>query len=201
MRLFRPFPLLRLVYPEAIFRIRTDNKDLCLTFDDGPNPDSTQRILDILEAHNLNAIFFCNGEAAEKYPWLIALIISKGHIVGNHGYRHLNGWITNTQVYINNVFKAAKFTSSNLFRPPYGRIRPPQFSELKKIYRIVFWDLMPNDFDERMSSEKVLRVMKKRIRPGSVIVLHDKTSSMVFSVLDEFIRYAEGEGYKFYLLE
>lgn len=197
MRLFRPFFLLKLFYPKAIFRINTDNKELCLTFDDGPHPDSTPRILSILGTHNLKAIFFCSGEAAEKYPWLIALIISKGHIIGNHGYRHLNGWITNTQVYVNNVLKAAKFTSPYLFRPPYGRIRPAQFSELVKKYRIVFWDLMPYDFDIQMSSEKILRVMKKRIRPGSVIVLHDKPSSAVFSVLGEFVSYAESEGYEF----
>jgi peptidoglycan/xylan/chitin deacetylase (PgdA/CDA1 family) len=197
MRLFRPFFLLRLFYPEAIFRINTDNKELCLTFDDGPHPDSTPRILSILETHNLKAIFFCSGEAAEKYPWLIALIISKGHIIGNHGYRHLNGWITNTQVYIKNVSNSAKFTSSYLFRPPYGWIRPAQFSELVKKYRIVFWDLMTYDFDIQMSSEKVLRGMKKRIRPGSVIVLHDKPSSAIFSVLGEFISYAKSEGYEF----
>jgi peptidoglycan/xylan/chitin deacetylase (PgdA/CDA1 family) len=201
MRLFRPLPLLKLLYPEAIFRIRTDNKKLCLTFDDGPHPDSTPRIIDILEAQNLKAIFFCSGQAAEEYPWLMALITSKGHIVGNHGFQHLNGWITNTQVYIRNVTKGANFTSPYLFRPPYGRIRPSQFSELKNKYRIVFWDLMANDFDERMSSEKILRVLKKKIRPGSVIVLHDKPSSAVFSVLGEFIKYAEDQGYEFYLLE
>jgi peptidoglycan/xylan/chitin deacetylase (PgdA/CDA1 family) len=197
MRLYRPFFLLRLFYPEAIFRMRTDKKELCLTFDDGPHPDSTPRILDILEAQNLKAIFFCNGQAAEKYPGLMSLINSKGHIIGNHGYRHLNGWITNTQVYINNVSKSAKLTSPYLFRPPYGRIRPSQFSELKKKYRIVFWDLMPYDFDKQMSSEKVLSVLKKRIRPGSVIVLHDKTSSSISSFLEVFIKHAEGEGYEF----
>jgi len=197
MPFFRPFHLLRLLYPEAIFRMDTDNKELCLTFDDGPHPDSTPQILDILEAHNLRAAFFCSGEAAEKYPWLIALIISKGHIIGNHGYRHLNGWITNTQVYIRNVSEGAKFTSPNLFRPPYGRIRPSQFRELVKNYRIVFWDLMPYDFDEKMSSNKVRDILKKKIRPGSVIVLHDKTSSSVLSFLAEFIKYTEDEGFRF----
>lgn len=197
MRLFRPFFLLKLLYPDAVFRIKTRSKELCLTFDDGPDPDSTPRILDILDAHNIRALFFCSGQQAEKYPALMALIVSKGHIVGNHGYHHLNGWITNTHVYIQNILKSAKSTSQHLLRPPYGRIRPSQYSELSKNFRIVFWDIMPYDFDKQMSSEKVLSVLKKGIRPGSVIILHDKISSSVLSFLEEFIKYAGGKGYKF----
>ena len=197
MRLFRPFLLLKLLYPEAIFRIKTGKKELYLTFDDGPSPDSTPRILDILEIHDIRALFFCSGQEAEKHPSLISLIRSKRHIIGNHGYRHLNGYITNTQVYTRNISKAAKYTSENLMRPPYGRIRPSQYSELSKNYRVVFWDLMPYDFDEQLTGEKVLKILRKRIRPGSVIVLHDKKSSSVLSFLDEFIKYAEDEGYKF----
>jgi peptidoglycan/xylan/chitin deacetylase (PgdA/CDA1 family) len=197
MRLFRPFFLLKLLYPDAIFRINTRSKELCLTFDDGPDPDSTPRILDILDSHNIRALFFCDGQQAEKYPALMALIASKGHIVGNHGYHHLNGWITNTHVYIQNIRKCAKYTSQHLLRPPYGRIRPSQYRELSKNFRIVFWDIMPYDFDKHMSNEKVLSVLKKSIRPGSVIVLHDKIFSSVLSFLEEFIEYAGGMGYKF----
>jgi peptidoglycan-N-acetylglucosamine deacetylase len=197
MRLFRPFFLLRLLYPEAIFRINTRDKELCLTFDDGPSLDSTPLILEILEANSIRSLFFCSGQEAEKFPSLVSLISSKGHIIGNHGYSHLNGYITNTRVYISNICKGAKFTSENLMRPPYGRIRPSQYSELSKNYRIFFWDLMPYDFDSRMTSKKVLIILKKRIRTGSVIVLHDKASSSVLSFLDEFIKYAKDKGYRF----
>jgi peptidoglycan/xylan/chitin deacetylase (PgdA/CDA1 family) len=197
MRLFRPIFLLKLFYPEAIFRIKTRNKELCLTFDDGPNPESTPRILDILDAHNIRALFFCSGQEAEKYPGLIALIISKGHLVGNHGYRHVDGLLTNTGVYIRNISKASGFTSQYLLRPPYGRIRPSQYRELSKKFRMVFWDLMPYDFDNKMSSENVLHVLKKGIRPGSVILLHDKACSSVVSFLEDFIKYAGDKGYKF----
>jgi peptidoglycan/xylan/chitin deacetylase (PgdA/CDA1 family) len=197
MRLFRPFILSRLLYPGALFRIRTKEKELCLTFDDGPDPESTPRILDILEAHNVKAIFFCLGQKAGQYPHLVSLIISKGHIIGNHGYLHLSGWKTNTVDYIENVSKAAKLTSPYLFRPPYGRIRPSQYRELVKQFRIIFWDLMPFDFDEQMSNENTLNVLKTRIRPGSVIVLHDKTSSKVLTFLSDFIKYARSEGYEF----
>ena len=197
MRLFRPFFLLKLLYPDAIFRIKTRSKELYLTFDDGPDPDSTPRILDILDAHNISALFFCSGQQAEEYPALMALIVSKGHIVGNHGYHHLNGWTTNTYVYIQNILKNAKSTSQHLLRPPYGRIRPSQYRQLSENYRIVFWDIMSYDFDSHLRSEKVLSMLKKKIRPGSVIVLHDKVTSSVLSFLEEFIEYAGGKGYKF----
>jgi peptidoglycan-N-acetylglucosamine deacetylase len=197
MRLYRPLFFLKLIYPEAIFRIKTSNKELCLTFDDGPHPDSTLPILNILDAHSIKALFFCSGQEAEKYPALISLIRSKGHIIGNHGYHHLDGFKTNTHVYIGNIEKGAKFTSQSLMRPPYGRVRPSQYREISKNSRVVFWDLMSYDFDEQMTSEKLLKVLKKKIRPGSVVVFHDKPSSSVLSFLEEFISYALGKGYMF----
>jgi peptidoglycan/xylan/chitin deacetylase (PgdA/CDA1 family) len=199
MRLFRPFFVLRLIYPEAIFRVTT-TKELCLTFDDGPDPDTTPHILEILEGSNVKAVFFCSGKEAEKFPELVNLIVSKGHIIGNHGYNHLSGRKTNVSAYIENAERAEEFTSTGLFRPSYGRIRPAQYHALIKKYRIVFWDLMPYDFDEKMDSERVLNMLKKKIRPGSVIVLHDKTSSSCLSFLAEFIKYAENIGYKFVTL-
>jgi peptidoglycan-N-acetylglucosamine deacetylase len=197
MRLFRPLFILRLVYPEAIFRVRTTEKELCLTFDDGPHPDATPHILEILEARNVKAVFFCSGREAEIYPELVNLIVSKGHLIGNHGYIHLNGWKTNVSEYVENAARADEFTSPGLFRPPYGRIRLAQYHILVKKYRIVFWDLMPYDFDEKMDSKRVLNILKKRTRPGSVIVLHDKTFSSCLSFLAEFIKYSEDNGYKF----
>ncbi|MFZ2340615.1 MAG: polysaccharide deacetylase family protein [Bacteroidales bacterium] len=197
MRLFRPLFLLRLFLPGAIFRIRTDEKLLCLTFDDGPDPETTPAILDILAAHNVKAIFFCRGSAAEINHGLVTRIKSEGHLAGNHGYRHLDGWKTNTQVYLRNFAAAVPFTSGTLLRPPRGRIRPRQYRELSGSYRIVFWDLMPYDFDNRLDGARVLEIMKRKIKPGSVIVLHDTASSSVLSFLDEFIRFALSEGYKF----
>lgn len=197
MRLFRPSFLLKLVYPEAVFRIRTFEKELCLTFDDGPNPDSTPVILDILERHNAKSVFFCSGSEAEKYPDLVNLTVSKGHLLGNHGYIHLNGWKTNVSEYFENAARADLFTSPVLFRPPYGRIRPLQYRALAQKYRIIFWDLMPYDFDEKIDNKRVLNIMKKRMRPGSVILLHDKPSSTCLSFLEEFIKYSGDNGYRF----
>jgi peptidoglycan/xylan/chitin deacetylase (PgdA/CDA1 family) len=199
MRLFRPCLPARLLYPDALFRIKTAEKVLWLTFDDGPDPVSTPLILKILGNHALRGLFFCNGSLAEKYPDLIEQIKSKGHLIGNHGYSHLNGWKTSVSEYLKDVERSSAHTSSLLFRPPYGRLKMPQFLRLRQKYKIIFWDIMPYDFDKSFSSEKSLKILKEKIRPGSIIVLHDNSQSTATCFLDEFIKYSINEGYLFKL--
>jgi peptidoglycan/xylan/chitin deacetylase (PgdA/CDA1 family) len=200
MRLFRPCFIARFIYPEAIFRIITDEKLLFLTFDDGPDPDSTPELIGLLDKYNIKALFFCEGRAAERYPELVELITSEGHILGNHGHSHLDGWITATENYIADVSNAASFTSSLFFRPPFGRLKIGQYRKLKDNFRIVFWDIMPYDFDKNFGSERSLLVLKKKIRPGSIIVLHDKASSTANKIIGEFVNYAVRSGYRFDVL-
>jgi peptidoglycan-N-acetylglucosamine deacetylase len=197
MRSFRPCFIASWLYPGALFRVKTTEKLLYLTFDDGPDPESTERLLDILGRYNIKAIFFCNGRNAEKYPGLVNLIKSNGHQIGNHGYSHFDGWKTSERKYEADTIKADTYTSSSLFRPPYGHLRFRQYLRLRKRYKIVFWDLMPYDFDSSFGPDNSLRVLKKKIRPGSVIVLHDTQNSTVCKFLEEFIKFALSEGYSF----
>lgn len=197
MRLFRPFFLLKVVFPEAVFRIKTNSKEIYLTFDDGPDQASTPRIIEILTRHKVRATFFCSGMSAETNRALMDLIISEGHIIGNHGYNHPDGFKTSRSGYVEDIMKAAQFTSGTFFRPPFGRIKPSQFRELSQKFKIVFWDLMPYDFDKRMTSEKILTLMKRKVRPGSVIVLHDRENSGAVSVLEPFIEFALKSGFIF----
>jgi len=197
MRLFRPSFLIEWVFPEIIFRITTGDKILCLTFDDGPNPGSTPKILELLERYDIKAVFFCNGMSAEEYPDLVDSIKDKGHIIGNHGYAHLNGWVTSLKDYINDIAHASEYTSDKLFRPPYGRLRISQYKLIKKTFKIMLWDIMPYDFDYRYGREKSLELLKKKIRPGSVIVLHDNPGSTVLEYLNDFILFASGKKYRF----
>jgi len=197
MRLYRPLFILKLFYPEALFRVKTDESILFLTFDDGPDPGTTPRILTILDKHNIKATFFCNGVSSGRFPELMGEIVSTGHIIGNHGYSHPDGWRTNTVKYIEDIGKASGFTSDFIFRPPYGRIRLQQYRKLKRKYRIVFWDIMTYDYDYRMNPGRISMMLKNKIRPGSVIVFHDKATSSVLSILDDFIYYAIGKGYSF----
>jgi len=199
MKLFRLPYVAGFLYPEAIFRIKTTENILYLTFDDGPYPESTPILLELLRKHGIKSTFFCNGSHAEKLPFLIEKIKSDGHLIGNHGYSHLNGWDSAVAEYVSDVESAARFTSDRLFRPPFGRIKISQYKQLKKRYRIYFWDLMPCDFDSSFGPENSLRILKKKIRPGSVIVLHDTNTSCANTILEEFILFAKGEGYRFEL--
>jgi peptidoglycan-N-acetylglucosamine deacetylase len=197
MRLYRPWIFAPVLYPGAIFRIRTEEKILLLTFDDGPDPCVTPEVLEIIEKHKIKAVFFCNGSASADYPELITRIKSGGHVIGNHGFRHLNGFLTPSTEYIKNTEQADELTSAVLFRPPYGKMRPSQYNKIRKKYRIMMWDLMTYDFDNSLGKVAALELIKKKIRPGSIIVLHDKKGSIVTGYLDDFIRYCVSEGYGF----
>lgn len=200
MRLFRLCFFERFLYPEAIFRVKTTEKVLFLTFDDGPDPDSTPQLLGLLRRYNIKAQFFCSGSASLKYPDLVSNIKNSGHLIGNHGFKHPNGWKTSQKKYMADVSEAALYTSGIFFRPPYGRLRFAQYQELKKNYRIIFWDLMPYDFDNTFGAEKTLQILKRKIRPGSVIVLHDTSHSNANIILTEFIDFSLKRGYRFELI-
>lgn len=199
MRLFRPCFFAQWFYPDAIFRINTTEKVLWLSFDDGPDPVSTPVILDILAKQRVKALFFCSGSAAEKHPELIELIKAQDHLIGNHGYRHLNGWLTSDTDYVRDVELASVITSSSFFRPPYGRLRISQYLKLRKKYKIIFWDIMPYDFDLSFGSDRSMKVLIEKLRPGSVIVLHDKPDSTLIKNLEYFIRTTVEKGYAFNL--
>jgi len=197
MRLIRPWLIFRFLYTDALFRIKTEDKILCLTFDDGPDPGSTHEILSVLEKYGVKAVFFCSGRAAEKYSELVTEIISRGHLIGNHGYDHPDGWKTSCKRYHEDIKKAAIFTSDTIIRPPYGHLRMNQYRCLRKTYKIVFWDIMPYDFDPRFDASRSFELLKKKIRPGSVIVLHDTPASYCINYLEDFIKSSVSKGYRF----
>jgi peptidoglycan/xylan/chitin deacetylase (PgdA/CDA1 family) len=199
MKLIRPGFITRWLFPGSVSRIKTDQRVLYLTFDDGPYPGSTVRITGILNKYGIKCIFFCSGKQALKYPDLMAHLSSNGHLTGNHGYDHPDGWKISAAKYLVDVRMAAGVINNPLFRPPYGHLTPAQFRELKKHFIIFFWDLMPYDFDRESVARQILDTLKKNIRPGSVIVLHDTPDSLSPGLLEEFIGYALAEGYTFSL--
>lgn len=192
----RPFPAV-ILYPEAVYRINGTGKRLYLTFDDGPDPDSTPLILEILQAHDVHATFFCTGSKVLASPGLFASIAAGGHTIGNHGYSHLNGLKSTVRTYCTDILRGRDITCSNLFRPPYGRLRVRQYRLLERSMQIVFWDLMPYDFDRRLTPESSYSILSQRIRAGSVIVLHDTAASSAAVYLGRFIDRALKEGYSF----
>jgi peptidoglycan/xylan/chitin deacetylase (PgdA/CDA1 family) len=190
---------LRILYPQLLWHKSRDKKNLYLTFDDGPIPDVTPAILKILKRYEIKATFFCVGENIHKHPDIFKQILSDGHRVGNHTYHHLKGWKTNKEDYLNDVEQCHKLTKSNLFRPPYARGTRSQYSELKKSYEIVMWDVMSGDFDTSISPQECLNNVVNHSTNGSIIVFHDniKAEPRVLYALPLAIEYWIDQGFQF----
>ncbi len=197
MRFFRFPSALRCILREAVFTTGRPGKTVCLSFDDGPDPITTPLILEILDRFNVKALFFLNGGKAEKHPALVEKIRNSGHITGNHGYSHLNGFKTRFKDYIDDIDMAARSTSSVLLRPPYGKITLRQYRYLIKRYAIVLWDLMPYDFDNSLTKEKILEIVLTKSRSGSIIVLHDKPDACSAEILERTITGLREKGFCF----
>ena len=164
--------LLQTIFPSAIWSSEEEPR-FKLTFDDGPHPDSTPKLLACLKTKNIKATFFCLGEQLEKHPDLHQAMKDAGHIVANHGYRHLSGWTTDYQDYLTNADHGAELSESNYFRPPYGRMTPRQYHQIKDKYKIVMWTAMPGDFDEQTDKEAISIKVQKAYKENEIIVLHD----------------------------
>jgi peptidoglycan-N-acetylglucosamine deacetylase len=158
------------LFPGIKFSMDPADKALYLTFDDGPHPESTPRILELLSRHEARATFFCLGRNAEKYPQVLDSIIVAGHTVGNHTFSHPNGWLTSTTKYMADVEKASESIDSKLFRPPYGRITPSQYLQLRKKFDIIMWTRQFADYNPRFNP---LKARLNSLKAGDVVVLHD----------------------------
>lgn len=187
---------------DLIWNVDTEHKSVFLTFDDGPNPQTTSVILEILDKFQVKATFFCLGKNCDQNPVLFDSIKKSGHAIGNHTYSHLNGWKTHTKDYLSDIEKSNNIIASPLFRPPYGRIKPSQTSILRKKYFIVMWSILPGDFDMNMSPEKCLQNSLCYTKPGSIIVFHDslKAIQKVTTVLPEFLKRTLDQGFSFHPL-
>jgi len=197
------FPdLLRPFLGKLLWRKNSSEKVIYVTFDDGPVPEVTPRVLDMLDEYNLKATFFCVGENVEKYPELYNDILRRGHKTGNHTYNHLKGISVSTEDYVANVKKAAGLIDSSLFRPPYGRINFRQKQALRKEYEIVMWDLITQDYNKNLSPNNILQNIKRYSRNGSLVVFHDsiKAERNMLTVLPRAIEYWNSRGYRFEVL-
>lgn len=197
MRLYRPGFFAKCLYPDALFRIKTSERLLLLTYDDGPDPESTPELIRILQRYSVKAVFFCSGNKAEQHNELTCDLKNAGHVIGNHGYSHLDGWKTPREEYIADIHRAVPFTSESLFRPPFGHLTPLQYLKLRLKYRIVLWDIMPYEFDKSFGPANAVKIIENKLRPGSVIVLHDSPGLSVNKITEETIISAHGRGFVF----
>lgn len=199
--------ILKLLFFNQVWNLpNTDNK-VYLTFDDGPTPEITEKVLEILERHHIKATFFCIGDNVRKYPEIVQKIISKHHSIGNHTYSHLKGWKTSTKTYISNTEACEiklnslfKIRNSKLFRPPYGKITPWQSYKLRKLgYKIIMWDVLSKDYDATLSPENCYENVVKNVTSGSIIVFHDsvKAQKNVLNSVEKTIEALKSKGFNF----
>ena len=198
------------LFPNFIWNIDTNNKEIFLTFDDGPTPEITNWVLNTLKQYNAKATFFCIGNNIEKHPLVFQNIIDQGHTIGNHTYNHLKGWkhktnpylddIERTQNLIDSITKKQQKTSLNLFRPPYGKLKSKQSKQILALgYRIILWDVLSFDWEHSVTEERCLENVITTAKEGSIIVFHDsvKASRNLKYALPKVLEYYTEKGYSF----
>jgi peptidoglycan-N-acetylglucosamine deacetylase len=198
--------LVKKIFSSYVWNIDTKEKNIYLSFDDGPHPVATNFVLDQLSKYNAKATFFCIGKNVVAHPGIYQRIINEGHAVGNHTQNHLNGWKTDNNTYIRDIEKASASIQSNLFRPPYGRIRSSQAKSLKKSGNgsaIIMWSVLSGDFDTSASPEKCFYNVTKHSKAGSIIVFHDseKAFPVVEKILPDVLKFFSEKGYQFEKIE
>lgn len=182
-------------------------KAVYLTFDDGPIPEVTPKVLAILAKYNVKATFFMVGENIDKHPEVFRQVVEAGHQIGNHTYNHLKGWKTPFDEYMSNVARCNKALFEHhpsvfiptLFRPPYGKATLRQRIALHKMgYTLIYWDVLTRDYDASVTPEQMLRLIQRETRPGSIINFHDslKSNERMLRVLPQAIEWLQKEGYE-----
>lgn len=192
--------------PGATWSVDTQEPVIYLSFDDGPHPDITPKVLDILNQYHARACFFCVGANVQRYPDVYRKIIDAGHTVGNHTYHHLNGWRTKDKKYMEDIALAAKYIDSRLFRPPYGRLGLFQRKLLAKPaydMKVVMWSVLSGDFDPKISPEQCLDHVLLNTGAGDIVVFHDseKAANRMLFALPRVLEYFSGKGFRFERLQ
>ena len=198
MHLFRPPLALRLLFPTAIWK--GEKNAVYLTFDDGPTPLITNKVLDLLFKLQVKATFFCIGKKAEEHSAIVSRIRSEGHQIGNHSFQHEKGTHTGNDNYFESIKRCDEIVKSNLFRPPYGKITPVQFLHITKKLgkKVVFWSWLSYDYDNEISTETIL-LKSKSIKGGDILVFHDaeKSAERLLVLLEHVIREVKDKGLHF----
>lgn len=214
----QPPEFFRKLYPGAVWRMDPNEKAVYLTFDDGPIPEVTPWVLDLLDKHNIKATFFMVGDNIRKHPDEFRMVVERGHRIGNHTFNHIRGFEYTAKNYLGNTEQAKIFMEMGgdincnvekvlyplLFRPPHGHMFANQYLTLKRTYKIVMWDLVTRDYSKKLRGPQVLANVMRYARNGSIITFHDSLKSWCNGnlqyALPRAIDFLKEEGYEFKVL-
>ena len=201
-RFFKTPHLVRWFFPRRVWSFSSSDNKVYLTFDDGPNREITEWILDLLDEKQVKATFFCVGRNARENPALIDRIVGSGHAIGNHTMQHDKNTEVTSEDYLNSIENAAAYIPSKLFRPPYGRLTMRDARRIGKQYKIIMWTWLSYDFDNKVSTKDILENAKHKIKAGDILVLHDniKSSARVKELLPGLIEIIRQKGYVFHTI-
>lgn len=199
----QPPQFVRQLYPGACWRMNVSERAVYLTFDDGPIPEVTPWVLDVLDRYRIKATFFMVGDNVRKHPEEYRMVVERGHRIGNHTYHHLKGLGVSADSYVANVEEANRLVESDLFRPPHGLMHMSQYHALRERYRIVMWDLVTRDYNPKLTGDEVLGKVKRYARNGSIITFHDslRATHNLYYALPRAIEWLLAEGYEFKIFE
>lgn len=199
MLIERPPQIFRSLFPDAHFRIRGEERCVYLTFDDGPIPEATPWVLDMLDSYGIKATFFMVGDNVRKYPDVYQEVVNRGHTVGNHTMHHLQGLKVKTPYYLDDIKEADGYIHSRLFRPPHGFLTPKQARLIREQYTIIMYDLITRDYSRHLTADQVFDNVRRYTRDGSIIVFHDSIKSMprLREALPRSIEWFMEQGYQF----
>ncbi|MEQ8928076.1 MAG: polysaccharide deacetylase family protein [Fulvivirga sp.] len=195
------------LYPSLIWRKKTKDKTIFLTFDDGPIPGLTEFVLDTLHKSHVKATFFCVGGNLNKNRNIAVRTIEEGHQLGNHTFNHLNGWKNSTTDYLKNIVECEQELHSldqkkGLFRPPYGKLKRSQIKLIKQNQKIIMWDVLSGDYSKNISPKDCLFNTIKATKRGSIVLFHDniKAEKNIKYALPRYIEHFQKKGYSFGLV-
>ncbi len=180
----------------------TKEKNIAITFDDGPHPEITNQVLDILKEYDVKATFFCIGKKVESHPEVVREIDAQGHLVANHTYSHLrkNCWVIQEEKIKKELSQADEAIfkvlnkKPNWFRPPFGVTNPHIAKANKDLgHHVIGWNI--RSLDGRLKDEqKIIKRVKKRMKPGGIILFHD-IYPRILPILRNILEYARENNY------
>ena len=187
--------VIKSVIPSWIATYTMREKGILLTFDDGPSPDITPHILDILKYHQIKAVFFILGKQAQLYPEIIHRIVADGHYIGNHSFAHKTADEIGFKAYANDIkhcqtiLKPFIVATPRLFRPPQGKLSVSAWSAIQCNYmQVILWSIESGEWGQysHQSVDQMLARLVREIQPHDIVLMHDN-SSKVLLLLEKLI--------------